>query len=453
MNLPNYFIADLPSEAVLSASMITEACQTLKRNRERFLLPRSTESIIRLISAVADDWLQPESPFRQRALELGPSETGFSIPTLSQGLDAFFSQLTSENLESLMVQELGHLERLDKPVAIPEERLTRRMAWARGPSLIAHIASGNIPCPTLMSMVLGLLCKSAQFVKCASSASLLPRLFAHSIYEREHKIGACIELACWKGGHRILEHTLFQEADCVTVTGEDATIASIKPHLPVRTRLLAYGHKVSFGYISGRIYASNKASSIVAHAAADVVAWNQLGCLSPHVFYVEDGNLQLARRFAADLAKELEHIEEIEPRGVLPVNVSARLASRRSFYEVRAAHSPETQCWFSPESTAWSVVYESDPLFQTSCCNRFIYVKPVSSLGDALHAADPIRDDVSTVGLAATKEEYWLLAEQLAQWGALRVCPIGQMQKPPLLWRHDGRPPLADLVSYSDFEH
>jgi hypothetical protein len=40
MNLPNYFLADLPPEATLSAAMITEACQTLKRNREHYLAGR-----------------------------------------------------------------------------------------------------------------------------------------------------------------------------------------------------------------------------------------------------------------------------------------------------------------------------------------------------------------------------------------------------------------------------
>jgi RNA polymerase-binding transcription factor DksA len=40
VNLPNYFLADLPPEATLSPTMIAEACQTLKRNRERYLLNR-----------------------------------------------------------------------------------------------------------------------------------------------------------------------------------------------------------------------------------------------------------------------------------------------------------------------------------------------------------------------------------------------------------------------------
>ena len=47
----------------------------------------------------------------------------------------------------------------------------------------------------------GLLVRSAQFVKCAERASLLPRLFAHSLYEADPKLGACLEIAEWRGGN------------------------------------------------------------------------------------------------------------------------------------------------------------------------------------------------------------------------------------------------------------
>ena len=47
MNLPNYFLADLPPEATLSPAMMAEACQTLKRNRERYLAGRSTEQLVK----------------------------------------------------------------------------------------------------------------------------------------------------------------------------------------------------------------------------------------------------------------------------------------------------------------------------------------------------------------------------------------------------------------------
>ena len=69
MILPNYFLADLPPEATLSPAMITEACQTLKRNRERYLAGRSTEQLIQTLSDVAEGWLDAENRFRKLALE------------------------------------------------------------------------------------------------------------------------------------------------------------------------------------------------------------------------------------------------------------------------------------------------------------------------------------------------------------------------------------------------
>ena len=63
--------------------------------------------------------------------------------------------------------------------------------------------------------------------------------------------------------------------------------------------------------------------------------------------------------------------------------------------------------------------------------------------------ADGIRGKVSTVGLAAPEEKWDEIAIQLARWGATRICPLGQMQNPPLFWRHDGRPALGDLVTWT----
>ena len=51
MTLPNYFLADLPPEATLSPTMITEACLTLKRNRAQYLAQRSTHGLVELLCA------------------------------------------------------------------------------------------------------------------------------------------------------------------------------------------------------------------------------------------------------------------------------------------------------------------------------------------------------------------------------------------------------------------
>lgn len=452
MNLPDYFLADLPADATLSAAMIAEACQTLKRNRERYLANRPTHSLINVLSGVAERWLEPAYPFRRLALEQGPAATGFPAATLAAGLECFFKQLTRENFHALMEQDLGHARRLDSMVSAEVEHQSGRGAMAVAPELLVHFAAGNLPAPALMSIALGVLVRSAQFVKCASGATLLPRLFAHSLYEAEPKLGACIEIAGWPGENPALADALFAEADCVTATGSDATLEAIRLRLPGRVRFLGYGHRVSFAFVASRALRGLASRRIVERAAADVAAWNQAGCLSPHLIYVEEGGDLSAEQFAEALAKEMERREAAEPRGELPVESAAAIASRRSIYELRASHSPDTRCWFSANSTAWTVVYEADPRFQLSCLNRFVYVKGVKDLTQALQSADHVRGKVSTVGLAAPDDQAQDMAAELARWGVSRVCPVGRMQNPPLTWRHDGRPALGDLVGWTDWE-
>jgi hypothetical protein len=452
MNLPNYFLADLPPEATLSPSMLAEACQTLKRNRAQYLAPRSTESLIRTLTEVASRWRSADYPLRRCALEQAPQATGFHAATIGAGLDAFFAEFTRENLVALVEQELGHARRLDQlSTAAPEER-TRRAALAKAPEMIFHITAGNLPNPALLSMALGVLLRSAQFIKCAQGGSLLPRLFAHSLYEQEPKLGACLEVAEWHGGNELLESVLLAEADCVTATGTDETLAAIRARVPGRTRFLGYGHRVSFGLVTSEFLSGQNVRRAIERAATDVVSWNQMGCLSPHVIYVQTGATVPPELFAQLLADELAQRELTTPRGELPVEVAAGIASRRAIYEMRAAHSPDTRLWCSPNSTAWTVVYEADPRFQASCLNRFIYIKPVADLTELLQAADRVRGVISTVGLAAPEDRVHELVSELAHWGATRICPLGRMQNPPLMWRHDGRPALADLITWTDWE-
>jgi len=452
MNLPNFFLADLPPGTVLSQAMLQEACRTLRHNRDRYLAGRSTASMIHLLGSVGANWLQPEFPIRKLALEQGPEATGFSQATLRQGIDAFFNRFTSENFERLLEQDLGHPSRLDQFVATAPEGKTGRMAFANSPAFLMHITAGALPNPTWMSMVLGVLLRSAQFVKCATGASFLPRLFAHSLYEADPKLGACIELAEWPGGSSHLESVLFEEADCITATGSDETIAAIRGQLPLRARLVSYGQKLSFAFVSGEVLNGLNLLRVIENAATDVASWNQLGCLSPHVIYVEQGGATTPEQFAELLAKELDQRETSMPRGELPVQAAAGIASRRSIYHLRAANSPGTRCWCSHGSTAWTVIYEEDSRFQLSCLNRFIYIKPVVSLAEALQAADAFRKSISTVAVSVPEHKTRAAATELARWGATRICPLGQMQNPSLLWRHDGRLSLADLVTWSDWE-
>ena len=452
MNLPNYFLADLPPEAEISATMVASACETLRRNREKYLAPRKTSEIVQILCEVAAGWLQRENKFRRLAIELGPEHTGFSREILERGLDDFFWRFTPENFQALLDQDLGAgaIVLNGEEISHHSPPVTRH--FFHGPQFLVHIAAGNIPNPALMSLTLGLLTQSAQFMKCATGASLLPRLFAHSIYESDPKLGTCLELAEWPGGNQWLESALFANADCVTATGSDKTLAAVQLRVPSKARFLGYGQRVSFGLVTREVLRDETVAEIVSRAADDVIAWDQNGCLSPHVIYVEERGVVESDRFAALLAAELMKRETTEPRGRITIEDSAEIASRRSMYETPAAHRGDVKIWSSQGSTALTVVFEHEVRFRFSPLNRFVFVKPVPDLASVLKGVDELKGKISSVGIAATPEKYKELAPPLARWGVTRICPLGQMQNPPLTWRHDGRPALGDLVTWTDVE-
>lgn len=452
MNLPQCYLADLPPEAEITPTLVQEAWFALLRNHQQHLAAKTTQSIIRDLESAASLWLQDKSPYLQTALKLGSEQLGFSRQTLAEGLKQLFNSITTANLETWIEQDLGHQNRLDDFCVSGPERVCRRRSKAVGATALAHVAAGNVPPAPVMSLIAGLLLRSGQFMKCATGASLIPRLFAHSIHEVNPPLGACMEIAEWPRRRADLLSALIEPAECVTATGSDEAVAKIRNEVPVTKRFVGYPHKVSFAYLAADALETGEPAPSVEMVARDVCAWNQLGCLSPHVIYVEEGGAVRAEDFAERLAAALATLEERNPRGTIPEEEAAAIRSRRGIYEVRAANSRETRMWQSESSTAWTVVYETDALFQASCLNRFVYVKGVANLEAALQGADQVRHHISTVALAGSPARLSQLASRLADWGATRICPIGRMQDPALTWRHDGRPTLSSLVRWTDWE-
>ena len=450
--LPNYFLVDLPPEATLTPTVVADACEALKRNRRQYLQDRPTETLLRTLGLVAEKWLDPTYPIRQMALEQGADKTGFPKHVIEKGIDQLFGEITQESLNHLILQDLGHVRRLDHPTSGDAENRTGRKAFVVGPELMAHVTAGVIPNPVITSIVLGLLARSAQFVKCARNTAFLPRLFAHSLYETDPKLGTCLEIVEWEGGDEELETPLFEAADCVTAMGSDETIDAIGARLPAKTKYVPYGHRVSFIYVTKAGLEDCNPRVLTEQVVDDVVHWNQAGCLSPHVVYVEKGTTPSPDRFAQLIADEFQRRETEEPRGAIHPKTAALIANRRRLYEIRAAHSKDTLVWSSEGSTAWTVVFDNEPRFQKSCAHRFLYVKSVDQLDDVIGGADEVCGKVSSVGLCSSLHETQGIVERFARWGVTRVCPVGKMQQPSIAWRHDGRLSLGDLLTWTDWE-
>lgn len=435
---------------VLTATTLSDIMNRLLKSQESYLVRQPVEQLLSICDTAVSQWQKPSDPYRRLAEEALPSITGLSPAMIRQGLTAMLSGLRADRLRSLMKEELGDPRFLDE--FLP--RLNGR-SKAFGPRLITHVMAGNIPALPAAGIITALIVKSASLIKTSSDEPLFAALFARTLVEVEPRLSSCLAVVGWKGGSKKakgVEEVAFHRAEAVVATGSEETITRLRTQLTTSsgTRLLAHGHRVSFGLVGRE--ALEDLNSIAEQAALDVAMHDQQGCLSPHLFYVETGGAHPPRQFAQLLGEALAKLQMTLPRGSISTKAAAALHHFRSLYEMKQANGREIGIFGSKTGNLWTVIYENEPTFSLSPLFRTVRVKPID---DLLHVASlllPWRPYLLAAGVAVSPQRLLLLAEALALMGVSRICPIGRMQQPSVGWHQDGRLTFAELVRWVDIE-
>ncbi|MBV9168510.1 MAG: acyl-CoA reductase [Chloroflexi bacterium] len=433
--------------ARLSAPGLEAQMERVALARDRYLRDLPVQRIVRLLDRVASRWLDPASPYRLEAECLLPSVTGYAEPAIRKGLTSYLAMLREENLLRLLDAELPQPAALDGFVSRGRGGGQTR---AFGPRLTTHVWSGNVPGLSIQSLICTFLVKSAALGKVASNEPVFATLFAESVAEVDERLAECLAVTYWPGGDETLESVAFNRADAVIAYGSERAIDAVRAHVSPTTTFVPYGHKLSFGVIAREALASDCAAEVADRAAYDVAKYDQQGCLSPHLFYVEDRGDTSPREFAELLGTSLERYAGVVPRGRISLEEGASIASLRSQQEMRQVAGEDVMLL---SGDGWTVVADADPTFEASCLNRTIRVKPVSDmLHDVPRLATPVRRYLQTCGVAADPERRRQLAEHLGQLGLDRVCPLGRMGDVAPTWHHDGRFNLLSLLRWTDLE-
>ncbi|MBI3796932.1 MAG: hypothetical protein HY268_08185 [Deltaproteobacteria bacterium] len=285
-------------------------------------------------------------------------------------------------------------------------------------------------------------------VKASSAAPFLPARFARSLASIDPELGSCLAMVTWPGGKEELEAMAFSQADVVLASGTDESLSAIRSR--VCGKFIGYGHKVSFSVIGKEVLSD--AQALAQKAAYDVVLFDQQGCLSPQLIYVEEGGTVTAREFTALLAQALARWQSILPCGRATLEESAAIQRVRDESEWQALAGKDVALYASSGSTAWTVIYQADPVFMPSPLHRTVYVKPLASLVQLELVLHRWRPYLEAVGVAVDPARLGDIGEILGRAGVSWICPVGAMQTPPLSWRHGGRPRIADLVRWVGIE-
>jgi hypothetical protein len=433
----------------LTPALVARQVAALLAARERYLAERPVREIVHAIDQAARRLAGPADEIGAIAHAALPAVTGYSPAMARRILEHMTADWRAARLDELLRAELGDARLLDgfrqRPGAAGRTR-------AFGPRLTAHVFSGNVPGVSVTSLVRSLLVKSASLGKTATGEPLLAALFARALASVDPDLGACVAVTYWPGGADEMERAALAKADAVIVYGGDDTVRSVRRHAPAEARFLGYGHRLSFGVVGRERLTRADAPQVARRAALDAATFDQHGCVSPHLFYAEQGGEVTPAEWASLLADALRELERTLPRGAVSPSEAAAIRQLRGEAEFAQIAGDGTALYASREGTAWTVVYEPDPAFAASCLNRVVRVKPIDDVAEVAARVSDIGALLQTVGVALEDARAASLAAALGRLGASRVAAIGEMAWPPPAWHHDGRPPLAELLRWCDLD-
>lgn len=401
----------------------------LKASRQR-LARRGTDDVLASLHAAFESWRRPASPQRSTAEQMLPAITGFSPPMIRLGLPLVLAPLHENSIRRLLTRELPPSS---SRTAVP-------------PEIIAHVLSGNIPGLGAVASHLSLAVGSAAVLKTARGDPLSTVLWAETIAETDPELGDCLAVTYWPGGDPV-ELAVFEAADVVVASGSDSAIAAISGR--THRRVCTHGHRISFAAIGRERLADDSGAATLARALArDITLWDQQGCLSPQVCYVEEGGAMAPLDFASMLAEALARDAVALP----PRRMSFDEQTAVVRFRQEAEWSADTTLLASEGSTAWSVAVSRDAALRPTCLNRCVRLQSVNRLEDLATALSENRCVLEAAGLAVDPARRSTLARLLGESGVHRICAIGTMQEPPLTWCQSGRPRIGDWIEWMEVE-
>lgn len=433
---------------VLTPAQILTVAKTIRTAAQSKIKTLSVSDIVRAIDLAVLQLLDVNHPDRKCIDTLLPTVTGMDATMLQYNFSQYLRTFRALQLNRFIVEDFGNPQLLDAF----QPRITGGWTKAVGADLISHIWAGNVAGLPLWSLISGLLVKAGAIGRVSSAEPICATIFTKVLIGIEPRFAECLSVIWWPTEDTDTARQVFQLSDTVLAYGGNDALASIKSQVPVTTRYLPHGHKLSLAIVSASALSVVRAKRIAALAALDIVRYEQQGCYSPQMIYVERGAQVSPKEFAQLLASELAGLAHKYPRSKLTLNEISAIAGWRESHELATLNSPNIQV-LGDKNDDYVVIYSDTALpLQPSPLNRCVTVAAVHSLEDTLSFLSEKRMYLQTVGVATNPESLLAISESLAHCGVTRICAIGEMTSPSAGWHHDGRFSLLDLVTMVDIE-
>ncbi|WP_035844376.1 acyl-CoA reductase [Kitasatospora azatica] len=335
--------------------------------------------------------------------------------------------LEREALESKLMRELGGID----PGRLARFDFRRQIFEGWLPvGLLVHVTPGNAPAAGALSVIEGLLAGNVNAAKTSGGSRFTQLLLAElATLDPTGAIAARVIALAFPSTRTSWLARLCAQADAVAAWGGEEALAGVAALVPAGCRLVDWGPKLSFAYLTADAWTEPAALRGI---AADICRLDQQACSSPQVVYLDTEDEQQVFDFAECFAAVLaEAVAELSPRE--PDLLESAEISNTVLVAGLEQHLGLTRVHAAPDGS-WHVLADLRSALRASPLHRTVWVKPLPRTR-IVEVLRPMRRYLQTVGIGAERADTAVLAALVLTAGAQRVTVPGGM-----LGSYDGEP-------------
>jgi len=317
------------------------------------------------------------------------------------------------------------------------------LARARPGQLAVVVLAGNVFTAAARGLAIPLLFGWPVIAKTSSREDVFAPLLEIALSTSDPELAMAFRAVNISSEDQARTQVLFEQADAVSVYGSDQSLNLIRAQLSATVSFIPHGHGLGVALIGkAALRDESRARQVAKDLARDVAAYDQRGCLSPHVAWVVRGAEVSPARFSELVFDALGELKVSLPRGTLPMASASAQLSFRAQSAMRGTLL---------EGDGFSVAHEPNGNLRIGPSYRNLLVLELDDERELPAKLAPLSTHLKCLGTAGIGDRAALIASLPAQ-SAPRVCAIGEMQTPPLHALADGVPAWSGLVRLIDVE-
>lgn len=298
--------------------------------------------------------------------------------------------------------------------------------------ILFHIAAGNIDGLPAYSVIEGLLVGNINILKLPTGDSGLSIKLLSELINIEPKLKDYIYVFDVSSTELDTIRSLINLSDGVVVWGGDAAVKVVKEASDVTTKVISWGHKLSFGYVT-----SNVTDDELEGLALNICQTNQVLCSSCQGIYLDTDSKEELIKFAYRFFDIFNRVNLCLGKADLGMRAKNAINIYNETLESNVTHNEVIA------KDGISIIIKDDSKLELSYMFRSIWIKRLPRK-NIISELKENKNHLQTVALLCGSENRSELSDILARVGAVHISDGYNMSNMTPGESHDGVYPLVE---------